>query len=51
MNLTLLTHLTLAVVMDFGNGKFTATIANTGDVVHTMLDLVPIAAKCLREKS
>lgn len=38
-------------LMDFGNGKFTATIANTGDVVHTMLDLVPIAAKCLREKS
>lgn len=38
-------------LMDFGNGKFTATIANTGDVVHTMFDLVPIAAKCLRENS
>lgn len=36
-------------LMDFGNGKFTATVANTGDVVHTMFDLVPIAAKCLRE--
>lgn len=38
-------------IMDFGNGKFTATVANTGDVVHTMFDLVPIAAKCLRENS
>lgn len=37
--------------MDFGNGKFTAVIANTGDVVHTMFDLVPIAGKCLRENS
>lgn len=35
--------------MDFGNGRFTATVANTGDVVHTMFDLVPIAAKCLRK--
>ena len=38
-------------LMDFGNGKFTATVANTGDVVQTMFDLVPIAAKCLRENS
>lgn len=38
-------------LMDFGNGKFTATVANTGDVVRTMFDLVPIAAKCLRENS
>ena len=37
--------------LDFGNGKFTAVIANTGDVVHTMFDLVPIAGKCLRENS
>ena len=35
-------------LIDFRNGKFTATIANTGDVVHTMFNLVPIAAKCLR---
>lgn len=38
-------------LMDFGNGKFTVTIANTGDVVHTMCALVPIAGKCLRENS
>ena len=38
-------------IMDFGNGKFTVTIANTGDIVHTMFDLVPIAGKCLRENS
>ena len=38
-------------ILDFGNGKFTVTVANTGDVVHTMFDLVPIAGKCLREKS
>lgn len=38
-------------LLDFGNGKFTATIANTGDVVNTMFDLVPIAGKCLRENS
>lgn len=38
-------------LMDFGNGKFTATVANTDDVVHAMFDLVPIAAKCLRENS
>lgn len=37
--------------IDFGNGKFTVTIANTGDIVHTMFDLVPIAGKCLRENS
>ena len=38
-------------ILDFGNGKFTVTVANTGDVVHTMFDLVPIAGKCLRENS
>lgn len=38
-------------IMDFGNGKFTAVIANTGDVVHTMFDLAPIAGKSLRENS
>ena len=38
-------------LLDFGNGKFTVTVANTGDVVHAMFDLVPIAAKCLRENS
>lgn len=38
-------------LMDFGNGKFTVTIANTRDVVHTMRALVPIAGKCLRENS
>lgn len=38
-------------LMVFGSGKFTVTIANTGDVVHTMCDLIPIAGKCLRENS
>lgn len=35
--------------MDFGNGRFTARIGNTGQVVHTMDELVLIGAGCLRE--
>ena len=38
-------------LMDFGNGKFTVIIANTGHVVHTIYALVPVAGKCLRENS
>jgi len=36
-------------LMDFGNGKFTARISNTGDVVHSMNELIPIALTCLRK--
>lgn len=36
-------------LMDFGNGRFTARIGNTGQVVHTMDELVLIGADCLRE--
>ena len=38
-------------LMDFGNGKFTARISNTGDIVHSMNELVPIALNCLRESN
>ena len=30
-------------LMDFGDGKFTMHILNTGDTVHSMRELVPIA--------
>ncbi len=36
-------------LMDFGERLFTAKVANTGDVVHSMDELVLIGAKCLRE--
>lgn len=36
-------------LMDFGNGRFTARIGNTGQVVHTMDELVLIGADRLRE--
>lgn len=36
-------------LMDFGNGRFTARIGNTGQVIHTMDELVLIGADCLRE--
>lgn len=35
-------------IMDFGNRKFTARVANTGQIVHSMDELVLIAADCLR---
>lgn len=34
--------------MDFGGRRFTAKIANTGDIVHTMDELVLVGAHCLR---
>lgn len=36
-------------LMDFGGRPFTAKVANTGDTVHSMDELVLIGAKCLRE--
>lgn len=35
-------------IMDFGNRKFTIRVANTGAIVHSMDELVLIAADCLR---
>lgn len=35
-------------LMDFGNRRFTARVANIDQVVHTMDELVLIAADCLR---
>lgn len=34
-------------IMDFGNRSFEIRIANTGDVVHNMTELVPIAGALL----
>ena len=34
--------------MDFGNRKFTIRVANTGEIVHGMDELVLLAADCLR---
>ena len=39
---------TLHHLMDFGNGRFTALVENTGQVVHTMDELVLVGADCLR---
>ena len=36
-------------LMDFGGGRFTVKVANTGQVVHTMDELALIGADCLRE--
>lgn len=36
-------------LMDFGGGRFTAKVANTGQTVHTMDELALIGANCLRE--
>lgn len=38
-------------LMDFGGRRFTATIDNTGEVIHSMDELVLVGAKCLREAS
>lgn len=35
-------------MMDFGNRRFTARIANTGEIIHTMDEFVLVAADCLR---
>lgn len=35
-------------MMDFGNCKFTARIANTGEIIHIMDEFVLVAADCLR---
>ncbi|WP_293836535.1 DUF4869 domain-containing protein [uncultured Parolsenella sp.] len=35
-------------LMNFGNGRFTARVGNTGQTVHTMDELVLIGADCLR---
>lgn len=35
-------------LMDFGNRRFTVRVANIDQVVHTMDELVLIAADCLR---
>lgn len=39
---------TLHHLMNFGNGRFTARIENTGQVIHTMDELVLVGADCLR---
>ena len=36
-------------LMDFGKGRFTMIISNTGDIVHSMNELIPIALRCLKE--
>ncbi len=38
-------------LMDFGGRRFTATIANTGEIIHSMDELVLVGAKCLRGAS
>ncbi|MDO4437821.1 MAG: DUF4869 domain-containing protein [Coriobacteriaceae bacterium] len=35
-------------LMDFGNGRFTARVSNTGEIVHSMDELVLVGADCLR---
>ncbi len=36
-------------VMDFGSGEFDIRILNTGDIVHNMVDLLPIAVNALKD--
>lgn len=36
-------------LMDFGKGRFTIIVSNTGDIVHSMNELIPIALHCLKE--
>ena len=38
-------------LMDFGKGRFTMTVSNTGDIVHSMNELIPIALRCLKESA
>lgn len=35
-------------LMDFGDGSFSLRVANTGDVVSSMAELVPVALACLK---
>lgn len=37
--------------MNFGERRFTIHVANTDEVVHSMDELVLVAAKCLRESA
>jgi len=34
-------------IMDFGTGRFDIRILNTGDIVHSMAELVPVAGRLL----
>lgn len=36
-------------LMDFGGRRFTAKVANTGETVHSMDELVPIGARRLKK--
>lgn len=36
-------------LMDFGKGRFTMIVSNSGDIVHSMNELIPIALRCLKE--
>ena len=36
-------------LMVFGKGRFTMIVSNTGDIVHSMNELIPIALRCLKE--
>lgn len=38
-------------LMDFGSRRFEIRVANTGEIVHTMDELVLAAARCLREEA
>lgn len=38
-------------LMDFGKGRFTMIVSNTGDIVHSMNELIPIALRCLKESA
>ena len=36
-------------IMDFGRGRFTVRVLNTGEIAHSMSELVPIAGEHLRD--
>ena len=36
-------------LMDFGNGRFTIKVDNTGQIVHSMDESVLVAGDCLQE--
>ena len=36
-------------LMDFGNGRFTIKVDNTGQIVHSMDELVLVSGDCLQE--
>ena len=35
-------------LMDFGEGEFTIKVLNTGQIVHSMKELLPVAAMIVR---